>query len=326
MLFDILTLISGKKKKTGNGWWSFNAVCCHHSGERADTKSRGGITFENDQNWTYHCFNCNYTCTFVLGRSIGFKTRQLLKWLGIDDEQIVKWSFQSLQHKDLLDFTRVKRQRIKAKFTEVSLPEHAELICLDNPAHEKFVNYLATRGVGIDDYPFLITPSEAGRNANRILIPYTFKNKIVGHISRYLDDRAPKYIKEQPAGYVFGYDFQKPEWNVCVVVEGALDALSIDGCALTHDTISEEQAELLRSLNRKIIVVPDLDKPGLSICDRALELGFHVSMPDWGNGIKDTNDAVVKYGKLPTLLSILQNATTSKIKIQMKRRRIDREL
>jgi DNA primase len=105
------------------------------------------------------------------------------------------------------------------------------------------------------------------------------------------------------------------------VVEGIFDALSLNACALTHDTISDEQAEILRRLNRKIIVVPDLDKTGLTICDRAIELGFHVSIPDWENGIKDANDAVVKYGKLPTLLSILKNATNSKIKLEMTRKK-----
>jgi DNA primase len=168
----------------------------------------------------------------------------------------------------------------------------------------------------------MITPNEEGRNSDRIIIPYTFENKIVGHISRYLDNRIPKYIKEQQSGFIFGYDLQKPEYEVCIVVEGVLDALSINGCALTHDTISDEQAELLRRLNRRIIVVPDLDKSGIAIIDRAAELGFEVAIPNWAPEIKDTNDAVLKYGKVATLLSILQQATSSKIKIEMQRKKI----
>lgn len=280
---------------------------------------------EDDTNWTYHCFNCAFTCKFTLGKSISQNTRRLLTWLGVDSEQVDKWSFQSLQHKDLLDYVKARKQKLKVKFKETELPD-GELLDESNPDHKKFVDYIHKRGLKVSDYPFMVTPNEEGRNSNRVVVPYTFKNKVVGHISRYLDDRIPKYIKEQQVGYVFGYDFQKPDWEVCIVVEGIFDALSINGCALTHDTISEEQAELLRGLNRKIIVVPDFDKTGMEICDRALELGFHVSIPDWGEGIKDTNDAVVKYGKLPVLLSILQNATTSKIKVQMKRRKLDKGL
>jgi DNA primase len=81
----------------------------------------------------------------------------------------------------------------------------------------------------------------------------------------------------------------------------------------------------LAQLNRKIIFVPDRDKTGLETCDRALELGYSVSIPDWDNDVKDVNDAVVKYGKLMTLISILQSATTSKIKIELQRKKIGKQ-
>jgi hypothetical protein len=42
--------------------------------------------------------------------------------------------------------------------------------------------------------------------------------------------------------------------------------------------------------------------------------------------IKDVNDAVVRYGKLATLLSILQNATMSKIKIEIQRKKIEKTI
>jgi DNA primase len=157
---------------------------------------------------------------------------------------------------------------------------------------------------------------------NRIIIPYTYKDKIVGHTSRFLDNKTPKYINEQQPGYVFGIDFQKQDYEFCLLVEGIFDALSLNCCALTHNTINDDQALLLSTLNKRIIFVPDLDVTGLDTCDRALSLGYSVSIPNWDNNVKDVNDAVVKYGKLNTLLSILQNATTSKIKIEMQRKKI----
>ena len=72
--------------------------------------------------------------------------------------------------------------------------------------------------------------------------------------------------------------------------------------------------------------MPDQDKTGLKMCDRSLELGYQVSLPDWGNEVKDVNDAVVKYGKLPTLLSILQSATNSKIKIELRKKQIGKQI
>ena len=318
-MFDILSIIPGKKKLTSSGWTSFNAVCCSHFGHKTDRRSRGGIMFDGT-NWTYHCFNCGFKCNFVLGKSISHKARNLLTWCGIDGTEIQRWSLESLQHKDLLDFTQPKK-KVKIKFKDHVLPE-GELVDENNPLHKVYADYVKARGISTTEYPFLITPSEKGRMANRVIIPYTYKNKIVGHTSRFLDNKIPKYLNEQQAGYVFNIDMQKPEWQVCIVTEGIFDALSIDGVAVMHDEISSDQALLLSTLNKQIIVVPDRDKTGLKMCDRALELGYQVSLPVWEADIKDVNDAVVRYGKLPTLLSILQSATNSKIKIEMQRKKI----
>ena len=323
-MFDILQIIPGKKKTTQSGWHSFNAVCCQYRGHKSDRRGRGGIKFDND-NWSYHCFNCGFKCNFILGRSLTRNTRMLLSYCGIDKDDINKYSLESLQHKDLLDFVKVKREKKKIKFKEMHLPD-AELIDENNPQHQIYVRYLQKRKIKLSDYPLMCSPNSEGRQANRIIIPYTFENKIVGHTSRYLDDRTPKFINEQQQGYVFGYDLQKPEYNVCIVVEGIFDALSINGCALMHNTINEQQADILKSLNKKIIVVPDQDKTGLAIIDKALSMGFYVSLPDWENDVKDVNDSVVKYGKLATLLSILQSATNSKIKIEIKRKQLDKRL
>ena len=323
-MFDILQLIPGKKKVTQSGWQSFNAVCCQYRGHKADRRSRGGIKFDGE-NWSYHCFNCGFKCNFTLGRSISKNTRTLLSYCGLDKDDINKYSLESLQHKDLLDFVKVKREKAKIKFKEMSLPD-AELVDINNTKHKVYVEYLRKRKINLSDYPFMCTPDAEGRQANRVIIPYTYENKIVGHTSRYLDDRTPKFINEQQQGYVFGIDLQKPEYNVCIVVEGIFDALSINGCALTHNTISEPQADIIKNLNKKVIVVPDQDKTGLQICDRALDLGFYVSIPNWEDDVKDVNDAVIKYGKVATLLSILQSATNSKIKVEVKRKQLDKRL
>lgn len=322
-MFDILSTVPGKKKLTQSGWHSFNAICCHHRGHKSDKRSRGGIRMDGD-NWSMHCFNCGFKCGFTLGKSLTKNTKQLLQWCGVDESQISKWNLESLQHKDLLSYVQVKKQK-KIKFNDHELP-HGEMLDGSNLAHHKYIQYLANRGVNYKDFPFLITPGEQGRMGNRIIIPYTYNNKIVGHTSRFLDNKIPKYINEQQPGYVFGIDFQKPNWQVCILVEGIFDALSINGCALTHNTINEDQVQLLSQLNRKIIFVPDRDKTGLATCDRALELGYSVSIPEWDADVKDVNDAVVKYGKLMTLLSIMQNATNNKIKVEMQRRKLDKRI
>jgi hypothetical protein len=95
-MFDILFVIPGKKKLTQSGWHSFNAVCCHNRGHKPDKRGRGGIRMDGD-NWSMHCFNCGFKCGFMLGKSITKNTKQLLSWCGIDEQQIQRWSLESLQ-------------------------------------------------------------------------------------------------------------------------------------------------------------------------------------------------------------------------------------
>ena len=319
-MFDILSILPNRKKLTQGGWYSFNAVCCDKRGHKPDRRQRGGIKIDGN-NWTYNCFNCSYSCHYELGRSLSKRVRELLKWCGIDEPQIQRWNLESLQNKDLLDFTKKFTREKPLQFIQKRLPD-CELLDDKNSNHKKYIDYLIARKIDYTSYQFYVAPFDEGRNANRIIIPYYYNSEIVGHTSRFLDDRAPKYINDQQSGYVFGYDRQQSDWQVAILMEGIFDALSIDGLALTHNTINDDQVRLLKQLNKQIVFVPDRDKTGFETCDRALELGYQVSIPNWGPDVKDVNDAVIKYGKLATLLSIIQNTTTSKIKIEMMRKRI----
>jgi DNA primase len=154
-----------------------------------------------------------------------------------------------------------------------------------------------------------------------IVIPFTHNNQVVGHTTRFLDDRIPKYIQDIQPGYVFGADLQNDAWNYVLVMEGVFDALSINGLAVLHAEINDAQVRLIRSLGREVVVVPDQDAAGMKLVDRAVELGWSVSMPEWP-GCKDVNDAVIKYGKLATLITILANKESSKIKIELRKKQI----
>ena len=89
-----------------------------------------------------------------------------------------------------------------------------------------------------------------------------------------------------------------------------------------HNTVNETQARLIRSLGKEVIVVPDRDMPGMDLVDRAVELGWSVSMPEWPDDVKDVNDAVIRMGKLATLLTIMQAKETSKIKIELRKKQL----
>jgi DNA primase len=125
---------------------------------------------------------------------------------------------------------------------------------------------------------------------------------------------------------VFGTDLQRADWQTAIVVEGVFDALSINGLAVLHAEINDAQVRLIRSLGRDVIVVPDQDEAGMKLVDRAVELGWAVSMPDWPTNVKDVNDAVIRLGKLGALITIMQSKETSKIKIELRKKQLVKRL
>ena len=324
-MIDILSYLPAKRKQSSSGWISFNAVCCTHNGESQDKRGRGGVLFETKDNWRYHCFNCNFNASFTLGKGVNHKARKLLTWLGVSKTDIDWLNLESLRHKNLNDIAEDRNKQIVSniKFKDVDLPQTARLI--ENSDIE-YIDYLKKRGITKDDYAFMVTPQDSGRNANRIVVPYTNKNKIVGFTSRYLDNKTPKYINEQQQGYVFGLDLQKENWKYVIVTEGIFDAISISGCAVMHNKINDQQAQQLKQQYKEVIVVPDQDKAGLKLIDDAIKYGFNVSIPEWQDDVKDVNDAVVKYGKVKTLLDILQNRSQSSIKIKLAKKTLERRV
>jgi len=206
------------------------------------------------------------------------------------------------------------------------LPTHCEFLA---GADSKEYQYLAQRCVPLD-YPYMTvgTGKSNKQHSSRsgIVIPFTHNNGIVGHTTRFLDDRAPKYINSMQPGYVFGTDLQKNNWQYAIVCEGIFDALSIAGLAVMHNEINDAQVRLIRSLGKEVVVVPDQDAAGIALIDRAIELGWSVSIPNWPVDVKDVNDAVKKLGRVGTLLTIMQNKETSRIKIELRKKQLVKRL
>jgi len=317
-VIDILSYLPAKRKQTSSGWISFNAPCCIHNNENQDRRQRGGIKV-NDQGWSYHCFNCGYTASFILGRNLSFKARKLLGWLNVDRNEIERINLESLKHRNiegiLNDRQQVVQQLQGIEFEDRDLPADTQ------PLNESAIEYLQARRIPLDYPLFYKTMPRPG-----IVIPFTHNGQVVGHTNRFLDDRTPKYIQDIQHGYVFGTDLQQASWQHVLVMEGVFDALSINGLAVLHAEVNDAQVRLIRSLDREVTVVPDQDEAGMKLVDRALELGWAVSMPNWPADVKDVNDAVRRYGKAATVLSIFESRNTSRIKIEMAKKNLLRKL
>ena len=319
----VRTFLPPKSKATPSGWTSFNAVCCHHNGENADTRKRGGILFNND-GFQYHCFNCGFKAGWSPGKLLSKNTKKIFEWLGIPQTEINQLNLYALKSKDELP------QPVKTLNFDLepkTLPDDCLPIndwidagCTD----EDFVNvlaYIQDRGFDFNDYNWHW--SAANGYKDRLILPFYQDSTIVGWTGRKLSNSKPKYLTTAQPGYVFNIDAQTEDRDFVIVVEGQFDALACGGVAIMHNDPTDVQIARINRLNRKVIVVPDRDKPGAVMLKTALEQGWSVSLPEWGPDVKDVNDAMVKYGKIYTLATILKYRETNEIKIQLIKKKLE---
>ena len=326
IVFDALQIyLPAKRKQTPSGWLAFNAPCCEHNGTTPDTRQRGGLIANADEGVSFDCFNCGFKTSWRNGRNLSFKMKKFMRWLNVPDDTITKLALQVLQTKT--DETGHKTFITLPKFVSKELPAKSKPIheWADYKALEpggidkdlfKVLEYIASRKLNLNDYDFYWTPESGYRD--RLIIPFYYREKVVGYTARKVVESKVKYLSEQQPGYVFNIDEQTDDRKYVVAVEGPIDAIAIDGVALLGSEIKEQQTALLNSLGKHVIVVPDRDEAGQKLVYDAMESGWSVSMPDWSQDIGDVNDAVRKYGRLHTLYSIVKNAEESQLKIKLR--------
>jgi len=327
----ILTSLPAGRKKTPSGWISFNAPCCVHNGETADKKKRGGIMTSADGTVSYHCFNCGFKASYVIGRKLTYKMRQFMGYIGIPDDTIRKLAIEAMREEE----GDVKYEKKKfITFKNKTLPKNAHKLDvwlekyvakdLTEPQWQKIdglLKYLESRGIGPEWYDFMYSPDQHWDVNKRLLIPFYWRGDIVGFTGRMFEqsDKVKYYTDVQP-GYVFNMDTQDWTRKFVIVTEGPFDAISVSGVSILGSEINDVQRELIDGLGRQVIVVPDRDAPGEKLINQATEFGWSVAFPEWENGINDVADAVSNYGRLYTIQSILKTTEKNKLKIDLKRK------
>ena len=215
-------------------------------------------------------------------------------------------------------------------FKPVELPEHGSIADLVSAgAHQldenlgAVVDFIKSRGFALDDYPWQWSPStEHGLN-RRVIVPYTWQGNTIGYTARSANPNSKiKYFNQVDSDYVFNIDAQTAERQFVIVTEGPLDAIAVDGVAVLTNNVNENKAEIIESLGKQVIVVPDQDRSGKQLLEQAVEYGWGVSFPLWEPDVKDCAEAYKRYGKLYTLRSILADVETSGLKIKLRSRDI----
>ncbi len=332
-----LLLPARRKTNSSSGWISFNAPCCVHNGESADTRGRGGMVMNADGGTSYHCFNCNFKASYVPGRHLNFKFRKLLSWLGADEGTVKRLVIDAVRIKELVAPEKIieVEEAEPIKFKARPLPQQAQTFHALNTFYElndqvsvpqawhDAVLYAFARAVDFTRYDFYWTPETQYNLHRRIIIPFTWQGEIIGYTGRAIEDGVkPRYYNSHEPGYVFNTDKQQSNSQFVIVCEGPFDAMSIDGVATLGNEVSEQQADIIDSLGREVIVVPDTDTAGRALVNAAMEYGWSVSFPVWQETHKDINSAVVEFGKLFVLKSILAARQSSRLKIELHAKRL----
>jgi hypothetical protein len=225
-----------------------------------------------------------------------------------------------------------EQHQSKIDFTDKELPEGSlpikDWIQVRDPAVEskisQAVQYLVDRGFDPLDENFYWSP--ASGYDTRVIIPFTYQRRTVGNTARKFTDGKPKYLSDQHPHFVFNVDAQKENQKYVFVCEGPFDALSIGGMALLTNDIADQQSRIINSLNSEVIVIPDQDRAGLALFDRASELDWAVAMPNWDDDVKDVAEAVQRYGKLFVIVDAIMTAQKGAIKINMAKKQQEHKL
>lgn len=313
-----------RAKKTPSGWTSFNAPCCHHRGEKHDTRQRGGVKY--NEGFVYNCFNCGYTASWKPGRPISKKLKDLMAWLGAPDDDIRKMIFEAMKTEASDDQTVTQIPQLR--FSEKPLPDGAlpliDWLDIDMEQEQEMqlalvVQYVVDRGYDPVNGRFYWSPLDGYKD--RVIIPFIYEGKNVGSTARKIKDGKPKYLSDQHPNFVFNLDAITDQQQYIFVVEGPFDALAVNGVALLHNDISDDQAKLINRLGKTVIVIPDQDKAGGKLIDRAIELDWHVAFPTWEPEIKDPSAAVEKYGSLFVIVDAISTSVAGPIRINLLRRK-----
>jgi len=327
------SLIPPRAKSSPSGWTSFNAPCCQHRGHSPDTRKRAGVRF--DQGIVYNCFNCKFSTGWQPGSPIGEKMKTLLRWMGASEEIIKELVFEALKTEG--EEYRPEQYQPKIAFEEKPLPEHTmslndwsgliegEIEEQIGPQFIEVLRYLMERGYDNPfEHDFYWSPTPG--YIDRVIIPFRWDGKIVGNTARKITDGKPKYLSDQHPQFVFNFDQQSEDQKYIFVCEGPFDALAVNGVALLTNEISDQQSRIINSLNTNVIVIPDQDRAGLVLFDRAAELDWAVAMPNWDDDVKDCADAVKRYGKLFVIVDAIMTAQQGAIKINMAKKRMEQKI
>jgi hypothetical protein len=331
-LWDAIASHLPKFRRSATQFFNFNCPIC------LDYKPRCGIKRSNRIG--INCYNCGFATEYKVGGPLSKNMRQFLARIGVSDLDIKRLNLHATAVKRALEQTDYIPDAIMAisfepNFQPMNLPESsltlmewAEMGCTDEH-YLQVVEYAISRGeVLMENAEFRWSPDE--RYKDRVIIPFYWRNKIVGYTARtVLVEEKNKYLNYMPQDFLFNNRvLDLPERQFALLVEGPLDAIAVDGVSPLGSKLNEKQTAWLNGSGKKVVVVPDRDAKGQIMIDIARKNNWSVAFPGirsnhqswWDDDLKDCAAAVNRHGRLYVLKSILATATNKGTEIEVKRR------
>jgi len=307
-------------RPNGKGWLTVLCRVCNDHGKKG---KRAGFLF-TPISVSYHCFNCaqkgNYSLTQP--NPLSDDMVKVLRSFDVSEEEIQQINFEILNNADNKG-TGYKPQLsnpLNLDIVEARMPPNC--VRVDSLPKDHIWRQIAelylteSRGIDPSSYPFYI-----GLKSNeykelyskwekRLIIPCYKDNKLVYFEGRDLTGKQPKkYIGADvpKSNMLYGFDrLYIDKDKPLFITEGFFDALCIGGVAVFGNVLYKEVVHHLNSSPRTKVVIPDRQGNGYKLAQQAIKLGWSISTPDIPS-TKDINEAVLKYGKLYVIKSIMDN-------------------
>lgn len=307
----------------------WNKIYCEVCGDGSRTQGpRGGWLFQDEMAF-YHCFNCGIDGNFDPDREFPFsKDMRII----LDAFSIPKEEYNAIAYsKRVFDNKTKKVVQATLNYPVMEIPDYfckLDTCDKENVYYQQALNELNYRNIHPSDYPFYLStgiskgsPRDkaiAKSLIGRLIIPYfDTKGRMIYYQGRSLDKESKKrYINAdvQRSAVIYGMEQLNKNMNYPLyVTEGFFDAYHLKGVALLENNITHTQLEYLKKSKRKKIFVPDKHADSSKIIDAFVKEGWHVSIPEFGHGVKDVDDAIRKYGKLYTFYTISNNVKDAEV-------------
>jgi hypothetical protein len=239
----------------------------------------------------------------------------VLDSFGVPDDVIKRLKFEAFKNSKLKSGETTKQKQWK-ELESLTLPKSFYRVIRDEDDVWSQIaeEYLNSRNIDIDDYKFYLSKGKTKEDKlwdGRLILPVYKDDKLIFWQGRDLTDtKKTKYLSTElvsKGSLIYGFDRLHTDYEQPLfVVEGFFDAFHIGGVAVFGNEMSEQQIAYLNTSQRKKVVVPDRTGDGGLLAQQGIKQGWSVSVLPFDD-CKDVNDAIVKYGKLFVIKTLVEN-------------------